>query len=68
MSSEDQHKLQFRLEQLRQEHRDLDDIISRLNQDVCPDQLQIQRWKKRKLALKDMIANLESALIPDLNA
>jgi hypothetical protein len=30
--------------------------------------LRIRRLKKRKLLLKDMIANLESALIPDLDA
>jgi hypothetical protein len=30
--------------------------------------LQLKRLKKRKLALKDQIARLESELIPDLNA
>ncbi len=29
------------------------------------DQLQLRRLKKRKLALKDIIARLESRLIPD---
>ena len=32
------------------------------------DQLRIRRLKKRKLLLKDMIMNLESELIPDLDA
>jgi hypothetical protein len=32
------------------------------------DQLRIRRLKKRKLLLKDMIAALESELIPDLDA
>jgi hypothetical protein len=32
------------------------------------DQLRIRRLKKRKLLLKDMIMNLESDMIPDLDA
>ena len=32
---------------------------------ITGDQLQVQRLKKRKLALKDEIAWLESRLIPD---
>jgi hypothetical protein len=57
-----------RLRQLRIEHRDLDDVISRLSLDFNVDQLQLKRLKKRKLMLKDQIARLESQLIPDLNA
>ena len=57
-----------RLRQLRIEHRDLDDIISRLTMDFKIDELQMKRLKKRKLMLKDQIARLESQLIPDLNA
>ena len=57
-----------RLRQLRIEHRDLDDIISRLTLDFKVDELQMKRLKKRKLMLKDQIARLESQLIPDLNA
>jgi hypothetical protein len=57
-----------RLRQLRIEHRDLDDVISRLSLDFNVDQLQLKRLKKRKLLLKDQIARLESQLIPDLNA
>jgi len=55
-----------RLRQLRIEHRDLDDVISRLSLDFKVDELQMKRLKKRKL--KDQIARLESQLIPDLNA
>jgi hypothetical protein len=58
----------MRLAELRVEHRDLDDIIGRLLEGPYIDQLQIQRLKKRKLLLKDTIARLESALIPDLDA
>jgi hypothetical protein len=57
-----------RLRQLRIEHRDLDDIIARLQMDLHVDELQLKRLKKRKLALKDLILRLESELIPDLNA
>jgi hypothetical protein len=57
-----------RLRQLRIEHRDLDDIISRLTLDFKVDELQMKRLKKRKLMLKDQITRLESQLIPDLNA
>mgnify|MGYP003469342936 FL=1 len=57
-----------RLRQLRIEHRDLDDVIHRLQLDLYIDQVQMRRLKKRKLMLKDQIARLESQLIPDLNA
>ena len=57
-----------RLRQLRIEHRDLDDIISRLTMDFKVDEVQMKRLKKRKLLLKDQITRLESQLIPDLNA
>ena len=57
-----------RLKQLRVEHRDLDQVISRLVVDPNVDQLLLKRLKKRKLMLKDMITQLESARIPDLNA
>jgi hypothetical protein len=57
-----------RLEELRVEHRDLDDIIQRLALDPLVDQLQLRRMKKRKLNLKDMISRLESKLIPDIEA
>jgi hypothetical protein len=57
-----------RLRQLRIEHRDLDDVISRLSLDFNMDELQLKRLKRRKLMLKDQIARLESQLIPDLNA
>jgi hypothetical protein len=57
-----------RLEVLRLEHRDLDDVISRLDTDVVANQLQKQRLKKRKLILKDEIVSLEAALHPDIIA
>jgi hypothetical protein len=57
-----------RLRDLRIEHRDLDDVIQRLQLDLYVNEVQLRRLKKRKLMLKDQIARLESGLIPDLNA
>ncbi len=57
-----------RLRELRVSHRDLDYLIDRLQHDPMVDQLRIRRLKKRKLLLKDMIAALESEMIPDLDA
>ena len=54
-----------RVAELRQEHRDLDAAIDRLQLDIEADELAVKRLKKRKLLLKDQIARLESALIPD---
>jgi hypothetical protein len=65
---EDEEKIRQKLEELRSEHRDLDDIIGRLVTANAYDQLQMQRLKKRKLVLKDLIARLESALLPDIPA
>ncbi len=65
---EDPSAIREKLEALRVEHRDLDDVILQLAENPFQDQLQIKRLKKRKLQLKDAIARLESKLIPDLNA
>ncbi|GMQ97333.1 MAG: DUF465 domain-containing protein [Gammaproteobacteria bacterium] len=53
---------------LKVEHRDLDVAISQLGKNPHLDQLCMRRLKKRKLMLKDMIACLESKLIPDIDA
>jgi hypothetical protein len=60
----DRDSLLRKLHELRSEHRDLDTVIARLSGQPL-DQLQVQRWKKRKLMLKDEISRLESLLIPD---
>jgi hypothetical protein len=64
----DQETLKRRLAELRSEHRDLDDVIARVSELAPFDQLQVQRLKKRKLQLKDEIAKIESALLPDIIA
>jgi hypothetical protein len=60
--------LRRRLEELRSEHRDLDEVIARLSDHVPFDQLTLQRLKKRKLLIKDQVAQLESKLLPDIIA
>ena len=65
---DDQEELRRMLEELRIEHRDLDDVIARLTEKAPFDQLQLQRLKKRKLGLKDAIARLEDDLNPDIIA
>ena len=60
--------LKQRINQLHIEHRDLDDVISRLSHSPAQDQLQLQRLKKRKLYLKDQIAMMERQLTPDIPA
>jgi hypothetical protein len=56
------------LEELRVEHRDLDEVIKYMIETKHSDLMRIQRLKKRKLRLKDMITKLESELIPNLDA
>jgi hypothetical protein len=64
----DTEALRRKLEQLKTEHRDLDDVVLRLTESVSFDQLQVKRLKKRKLVLADQIAKLESQLLPDIIA
>lgn len=60
--------LRGKIEQLYLEHRDLDDVITRLVEATPHDQLQVQRLKKRKLYVKDQISALERQLTPDVPA
>lgn len=66
MSSEE--VLRVKLEVLRREHRDLDDMIANLQEDLVSDQLALKRYKKQKLILKDRIAAIEDQLTPDIIA
>jgi hypothetical protein len=61
-------EIQIRIEKLKTEHRDLDDVLKRLSEDRNVDELQIRRLKKRKLQLKDSIAILENQALPDISA
>ena len=60
--------LKAKLQNLLSEHRDLDDVIARLTETGVTNQLQMQRMKKRKLALKDEIARLHALVLPDIIA
>jgi hypothetical protein len=66
MESED--VLRIKLEELRREHRDLDEAIYALQVRGTADQLTVRRLKKQKLGLKDRIAMLEDRLTPDIIA
>jgi hypothetical protein len=68
MISNDQETLKERLAHLKAEHRDLDDAILALSQRTVPDMIQLQRLKKKKLALRDEIISIESKLLPDIIA
>jgi hypothetical protein len=59
------HSLSRRLIELRMEHADLDAMIDRLVEQSPVDELALQRLKKRRLALRDMIARLEATTEPD---
>ena len=60
----DAEAIKAKLEALKSEHRDLDDVIDRLIEKAPFDQLQLQRL----LGLKYQIIKLESQLIPDIIA
>jgi hypothetical protein len=57
-----------RLDTLRAAHRALDQRILQLIEQGAVDEVELQRLKKQKLALKDRIAHLESDRIPDIIA
>ena len=57
-----------RLAEVKQEHRDLDLAILRLEETPLHNQLALKRIKKRKLLLKDQIAGLEREIAPDVRA
>ena len=68
LSEEEETAIRHELAELDQEHRDLDAAIIALSQSASPDNIRIQRMKKRKLALKDRIASLSDRLLPDIIA
>ncbi len=68
MDDTQEDALRARLEQLRQQHRDLDTAILSLEETGTSDQLQLRRLKKMKLTLKDQILSVENRLIPDIIA
>ncbi len=65
---ETESQIRAQLAELEAEHRALDSAIHAMHEQASPDLFAIQRLKKRKLQLKDVIQRLHSRLIPDLNA
>jgi len=64
----DEDSLREQLEQLKAEHKSLDEQIEQLSRSQPVDFLTITKIKKDKLRLKDMIQRIESMLIPDIIA
>ena len=68
MTEHENEEVRLELARLRQEHRDLDTAIAAMAELGTGESIQIQRLKKRKLALKDKIMLLEAMLVPDIPA
>ncbi len=68
LTDELEAKLGLELATKRQEHADLDAAIAVMTNAKTSDRMLIQRLKKRKLALKDRIVQLEQILLPDIIA
>jgi len=68
LSEDERRAIREQVERLREEHRDLDAAIEALMRSDAADQLQLQRLKKRKLALRDRMKRLENDLTPDIIA
>ena len=67
MSEQEQAEIRLEFARLKQEHMDLDAAINAMIATGC-DALQIQRMKKKKLAVKDRLKMLEDRIIPDIIA
>ena len=64
----DKKEIKHRISELSLEHKDLDDALHLMKEKPFIDELQVRRFKIRKLKLKDEIKLLESKLIPDIEA
>jgi hypothetical protein len=67
MSEQEQAGIRLEFARLKQEHADFDAAINAMIAMGC-DALQIQRMKKKKLAIKDRLKDLENRVIPDIIA
>lgn len=68
LTDEERMQIESRIAALEIEHQDLNDVIARLSEHPTQDQLQLRRFKKRKLVLKDSISRLKILLVPDIPA
>ncbi len=64
----DQENIKKEINELLDQHSELDDAIERINEKIPFDQIKLQRLKKRKLVLKDEINKLKSKILPDIIA
>ena len=64
----DVEAIKAKIGQLKSEHRGLDEEIRRLESEPKFNPIEMQRLKRRKLALRDLITRLESNLLPDIIA
>ncbi len=67
MSEQEQAEVRLEFAKVKQEHTDFDAAINAMIAMGC-DPLQVQRMKKKKLALKDKLQQLEDRIIPDIIA
>ena len=67
MSEQERAGVRLEFARLKQEHADFDAAINAMIAMGC-DALQIQRMKKKKLAIKDRLKDLEDKVIPDIIA
>ena len=67
MSEQEQAEVRLEFARLKQEHADFDAAINAMIAVGC-DPLQIQRMKKKKLAVKDRLMRVEDRIIPDIIA
>jgi len=68
LTDEERETLEQQLYELKLEHRDLDEVISRLINESDVEELQLKRFKKRKLRLKENIEKIADRLVPDIEA
>jgi hypothetical protein len=64
----DEDSLREQLDDMRREHKSLDEQLEQLSRAQAVDFLTIAKIKKEKLRLKDCIQRIESMLIPDILA
>ncbi len=67
MPDQDQAELRLSAARLRQEHEDYDAAINAMIATGC-DALRVQRMKKKKLAIKDKLVQIEDQIVPDIIA
>jgi hypothetical protein len=67
MPDQDQAENRLEYARVKQEHADFDAAINAMMATGC-DPLQIQRMKKKKLALKDRLSQANDKIIPDIIA